>query len=65
MKLVVNWPLCDGNGACVVEAPELLQLDDNGDLVVLSETFGPELEAKVEAAVTMCPKQALKIDRGA
>ncbi len=64
MRLVVEWPLCDGNGVCTFEAPELLQLNDQDELVVISETFGPEMEAKVQAAVRVCPKQALRIERG-
>jgi ferredoxin len=64
MRLVVEWPLCDGNGVCTFEAPELLKLNDQDELVVVSETFGPEMEAKVQAAVRVCPKQALRIERG-
>jgi ferredoxin len=63
MKLVVEWSLCDGNGVCTMEAPELLQLNEQDELVVLSDTFGPEMEAKVQAAVRVCPKQALRIER--
>lgn len=63
MKLVVEWSLCDGNGVCTMEAPEMLQLNEQDELVVLSDTFGPEMEAKVEAAVRVCPKHALRIER--
>ena len=62
MRIVVNWPLCDGNGVCTVEAPELLDLDANDDLVVKQEHFGEELLAKAEAAVRVCPKHALSIE---
>jgi ferredoxin len=61
MRILVNWPLCDGNGVCTVEAPELLALDDNNDLVVLNEEFDESMRAKVEAAVRVCPKHALSI----
>ncbi len=63
MKIVVEWPRCDGNGLCVREAPELFALDDDDNLLVLQETFGPELQAKAERAVGACPKAALKISR--
>lgn len=62
-KLVVDWPLCDGNGVCTVEAPELLEIDDNDNLVVLNENISDALLAKAEAAVRVCPKHALKIAR--
>jgi ferredoxin len=60
-KLVVDWPLCDGNGVCTIEAPELLEINDNDDLVVLREDVPDALLAKAEAAVRVCPKHALKI----
>jgi ferredoxin len=62
-KLMVEWPLCEGNGVCTIEAPELLKMNEQDELIVLSETFGAELEAKAQAAVRVCPKQALRIER--
>jgi ferredoxin len=38
-------------------------LSEQDELVVLAEKFGPELEAKAQAAVRVCPKRALRIDR--
>jgi len=64
-KLMVDWPLCDGNGVCTVEAPELLAMDDDDNLVVLQEVFDDALLAQAEAAVRVCPKHALKIANGA
>ena len=61
MKIVVNWALCDGNGNCAKEAPELFALDANDSLQVLKETFGDEHRAKAEAAVRSCPKNALSL----
>ena len=62
-RLVVEWPLCDGNGVCTFEAPELLEIDDDDNLVVLSEVIADPLLAKAEAAVRICPKHALRIAR--
>lgn len=64
-RLVVEWPLCDGNGVCTFEAPELLAINDDDDLVVLSDTIDDGLLHKAEAAVRVCPKHALKIARDA
>jgi ferredoxin len=44
-----------------VEVPELLDLDDDDNLVVIEEHFGETLREKVEAAVRVCPKHALSI----
>ena len=63
MRLVVNWPLCDGNGVCTVEVPELLDLDEDDNLVVKREHFDEALKAKVDAAVRVCPKHALAIEQ--
>jgi ferredoxin len=63
VRLVVNWPLCDGNGVCTVEVPELLDLDEDDNLVVKREHFDEALRAKVDAAVRVCPKHALAIEQ--
>jgi ferredoxin len=63
VKVVVQWSLCDGNGVCAVEAPELFELNENDELVVLKEQFGEALRAQAEAAVRVCPKRALSIER--
>lgn len=64
-RIVVDWPLCDGNGVCTVEAPELLEINDDDSLVVLSEVIDDAVLDKAEAAVRVCPKRALKIARDA
>lgn len=62
MKLTVNWALCEGNGACAVEAPELFDIDDKDQLVVLDDTPSAALREKALAAVQSCPKRALSIE---
>jgi ferredoxin len=61
MKIIVDWSLCDGNGLCALQAPELLELDDNDHLSLLQERFDEKLLGKAEAAVKACPKCALSI----
>ncbi len=62
MKINVNWSLCDGNGVCAVEAPELFELSEDDELIVKQESFGPELREKAERAVRVCPKRALTLE---
>lgn len=64
-KLVVEWPLCDGNGVCTFEAPDLLEIDDDDNLIVLRDDLDGANTARAEAAVRVCPKHALRIERGA
>jgi ferredoxin len=61
MRIVVDWALCDGNGICVVEAPEVFDLNDDDELIVLQAEPAPELADKVDAAVRACPKRALSV----
>lgn len=61
MRVVVNWALCDGNGNCAREAPEVFELDDDDNLRLLKEEVEPAEEARVVAAVRVCPKSALSI----
>jgi ferredoxin len=62
MKVIVNWALCDGNGNCAKAAPEIFSLDADDTLHVLQESPGEELRAKAEAAVRVCPKNALSLE---
>lgn len=64
MKLIVDWDLCDGNGLCEAEAPELLHLDEDDQLIILRESFGEELRDRALRAVQACPKCALYLDEG-
>jgi ferredoxin len=61
MKIIVNRALCDGNGNCAREAPELFVMRSDDTLQVLRETFDEAYRAKAEAAVQSCPKNALKL----
>jgi len=61
MKFEVNWLLCEGNGVCAEEAPELLAMNDDDTLKVLKAEFGDEHLEKAEAAVRICPKHALRL----
>ncbi len=52
---------CEGHGVCVDAAPHLLALDDEGDLVLLAETFGDaDVDAAADAAL-VCPVAALRV----
>ncbi len=61
MRIVVDFDLCESNALCVSAAPEVFEVRDDDFLYVLDETPGPELRAKVEQAVRVCPKQAIKV----
>ncbi len=62
MKIRVDYDLCEANAICMEQAPEVFKVDENDDLHILDETPAAALREKVEAAVRLCPRQALALD---
>ena len=60
MKVQVDMDVCQHYGQCVFAAPEVFDLDDNGELVY-QEVADESARADVEAAVMACPVQAITI----
>jgi ferredoxin len=61
MRIEIDWALCDGNGNCVAEAPEVFDFNDDDTLRVLDENPGEDQRAAVEQAVASCPKRAIAL----
>jgi len=59
MKVSVDRSLCNGYGNCVMEAPEVFELDDEGMAVVLDESPTGENAEKAKTAAAMCPVDAI------
>ena len=64
MKILVDSELCEANACCQAAAPEVFQVDEDDNLHILIVEPGPALREKVEAAVRLCPRQALSIEEG-
>lgn len=62
LRVVVDFNLCESNALCVDAAPEVFEVRDDDLLYVLDESPDEALRAKVQAAVAVCPKQAIKIE---
>ena len=60
MRVEVDRQRCESNGLCVLSAPEVFDLDDDGVLHVASYV-DESLRADVEDAVSSCPVQALAL----
>ena len=60
-KIVVNRDLCEANARCVTVCPEVFHVDEQDELHLKTETVPEELRAKIEAAVRVCPRQALTL----
>lgn len=61
MKVVVDHDLCEGNGRCVEVAPQVFELRDDDRSYVLTESPAQDLRAKIQLAVTLCPRQAIRL----
>jgi len=62
MRVVVDWDLCQGHGACKSEAPEIFDVNEKKGLVIVLQERPPEvLRAKALAAVKYCPTRALSL----
>lgn len=63
MKVTVDLDACQGYACCMMEAPEVFDLDeDAGKVILLQQNPPDDLRAKTEAAVRACPAKALKVE---
>lgn len=61
-RITVDFDLCESFGVCVAAAPQFFDLDDDDNLLVLSESPTPQQLASVRDAITRCPKKAIALD---
>jgi ferredoxin len=62
MQLILDRPRCEGHGLCEEAAPDLMHLDDEGDLVLDVETLEGSQADAARAAVRVCPVAALRLE---
>jgi ferredoxin len=62
MKVVVNFDLCMSNAQCVLAAPEVFEVREDGLLYILQPEPSEALRAQVENAARLCPTQAITIE---
>ncbi|MEH3033549.1 MAG: ferredoxin [Aeromicrobium erythreum] len=63
MRIIADYPRCEGHGLCVDQAPDVLDLDDDSELVHHYEDrdLPAELEEPARRAVDSCPVAALRL----
>jgi ferredoxin len=61
VRVVIDASMCLGNARCMVAAPEVFDVDDDGVSSVLDEHPGAELADRVRLAVRSCPTGAISI----
>jgi ferredoxin len=62
MKVVVDFDACMGNAQCMLWAPQVFDVREDGFLYVLQEEPPEELRPSVEEAARHCPTQAITIE---
>jgi ferredoxin len=62
MRVEVDSELCQGHNRCYALAPELFDVDELGNAVVIGDgRVPPELEDKARLALANCPEYAITI----
>ncbi len=61
-RITIDYGLCQGHAACMGEAPEIFQVKESGELVVLQDKPPMVLLEKARMAEKYCPNKAIKID---
>jgi ferredoxin len=61
VKIIVDRSRCTGLGICESFAPEVFEVDDAGDLVLLTDTVPAGMDAEIDQAIAGCPTEALRL----
>jgi ferredoxin len=62
LKIIADTVACKGTACCLMEAPDLCDVDDTtGKVVVLVEQIDDARRAEAETAVRACPAHALEL----
>jgi ferredoxin len=62
MRVRVDRDLCEANAVCAGLVPEVFEVDDDDNLIILAAEVPAALAAQVRHAVRSCPKTALSLD---
>lgn len=64
MRIIVDRDRCEGHGVCESAAPQLFQIDDEGDLVYHFDgrEIPEEYRDPATNSVLTCPVAALKME---
>ena len=60
-EVVADRRECQSYGNCVMKAPSVFDLDDDGVVVVVDKTPGEEHRQQALSAVRACPVRAISV----
>ena len=61
LRVLVDFECCKNYATCVTIAPEVFDLSDDGELMLLQETPPEEFEKRLRDAARLCPTQAITL----
>lgn len=61
MRAIVDHDRCNGHGRCYAVAPELFDVDDDGNSVVVEISVSPEQADAAQEAAGACPSRAIRL----
>ncbi len=61
-KVEVDFDVCEANALCEAMAPDVFFVDDDDFLQIEDPTVTEENRDRVQRAVSVCPKSALRIN---
>jgi ferredoxin len=61
MEIEVDSSLCAGHGNCLIAAPSVFDMDDDGVVVLLDKTPVAEFHEDVRRAAQSCPVGAIRV----
>lgn len=62
MRIELDRPRCEGHGLCEEAAPQLMHLDDDGELILDVPEVPEDQVESAHAAIRVCPVAALRWD---
>jgi ferredoxin len=61
MRLIVDPARCKGHAQCVLAAPNVVELNEDGKSRVLHEEIDPAFADEARTAELLCPEEAFTI----
>lgn len=61
MRISIDFDKCSGHARCVARAPELFDVDDDGNSFVLVDEVDEADAEDARKAVDVCPERAISV----
>ncbi|WP_026917456.1 ferredoxin [Gordonia shandongensis] len=61
MRISCDYDLCESNAVCVGMAPDVFELDDDDNLLILQDDVDEARREEMRQVVASCPRSALSI----